>query len=82
MLVHERPCFAVGVRNMDKRFLVGIEYIGNGCQIVALEEAISYAEAFQPLVAVELLIIIVVDGWLKHCLILRAHNRNGVATEV
>ena len=49
---------------MNKRFLVGIEYIGNGCKVVALEEAVDDAKAFEPFLAVELVIIIVVDGML------------------
>ena len=82
VLIHKCPGLAVGVWNMDKGFLVSIEYIGNGCKVVALEKAIANAKAFQPFVAVELLIVVIVDGWLKHSLVFGAHHRDGVATEV
>lgn len=82
VLIHKCPGLAVGVWNMNKRFLGCVEHVRDCSKIIALEETISYAEAFQPLVAIELLIIVVVDGWLKPRLVLRAHHRNGIASEV
>ena len=82
VLIHKCPGLAVGVWNMNKCFLVSIEYIGNGCKVVALEKAIANAKAFQPFIAVELLIVVVVDSRLKHSLVFGAHHRDGVATEV
>ena len=82
MLIHKRPCLAVGVRNMDKRFLGRVKNIGNGGQVVTLKETVAYAKAFQPFITVELLIVVVVYCRLKHSLVLWAHNRDGIATEI
>ena len=67
---------------MDERFLVSIEYIGNGCKVIALEETVANAKAFQPFIAVELLIVVVVDSRLKHRLVFGTHHRNGIASEI
>ena len=70
------------VGNVDERLLCGIEVQRNGGNVFALVELITYAEALEVFVSVKLLVVVVGDGGLEFHLIIRAHHRHGVTTEI
>lgn len=67
---------------MYQRFLRCVERLGYGVDVLAREELVAYAEAFQVFVTAELLVIVVADSGLEFCFVFRPHYGHGVAAEI